>query len=117
MMPLAGDNCCPVCQAALWAPDSEVIGQRSCPRCSAELWVLGGSAGPLFFLRRPGQSRYRFLAALAAPLYGLPADKLEIGLMGADSLDLVEAVWEIEEAMRSGRCWVVSVNSNSVQKK
>jgi hypothetical protein len=58
----------------------------------------------MFFLQQPGQSEYGFLAALAAPLYGVPAEELETGLKHADSLDLVEVVLELEEAMRSGRC-------------
>jgi hypothetical protein len=62
-----------------------------------------GSGGPLFFLRRGGQSKYSFLAALAAPLYGLSADELEAGLKNADGLDLVEFVMELEAAMRFGR--------------
>jgi hypothetical protein len=57
----------------------------------------------MFFLQHPGQSQYSFLAALAAPLYGTSAEELEAGLKGADSLDLVEFVMEIEEAMKSGR--------------
>jgi hypothetical protein len=103
-MTCTGDNRCPVCRAALWAPDSETIGQRTCPRCGAELWVLVGSEGPMFFLQGRGQSKYRFLAALAAALYGVSADELEAGLKHFDSLDLVEFVMDVEQAMRSGRC-------------
>src|SRR5438552_14855683 len=55
-MTSAGDNHCPACRAALWAPEDETIGQRSCPRCGAELWALVGAGGPMFFLRRPGES-------------------------------------------------------------
>jgi hypothetical protein len=101
-MTLAGDNRCPVCRAALWAPDTEAIGSKSCPRCGAELWVLVGSGAPVFFLRQPGQSKYGFLAALAGPVHGVPPDEMEALLKHADSLDLVELVMEIEEAMRSG---------------
>lgn len=103
-MTSAGDNRCPVCRAALWAPDSEAVGQKSCPRCGAALWVLVGSDGPMFFLQRPGESKYSFLAALAAPFFGLPAHELEAGLKSADNLDMVEVIMEIEEAVRSGRC-------------
>jgi hypothetical protein len=58
----------------------------------------------LFFLRRPGQSPYRFLAELAGPLDGVSADEMEAMLKRADALDLVEVVMDVEAAIRSGRC-------------
>jgi hypothetical protein len=61
-----------------------------------------GSGGPVFFVRQPGQSKSHFLAALAAPLYSVSADEMEVIVRRADSLDLVEIVMEIEEAIRSG---------------
>ena len=76
-MTLPGDNRCPLCRAALWAPDTEAIGSRRCPRCGAELWVLVGADGPAFYLRQPGQSRASFLAALAGPLYGMSEEEME----------------------------------------
>jgi hypothetical protein len=98
----AGEGRCPACRSALWAPDAETIGTRTCPRCGTELWALAGSRGPLFFARRPGQTALGFLASLAAPLYGEPAEKLEAGLRGADDLDLVEFIQEVEEGLRGG---------------
>jgi hypothetical protein len=92
-----GDNRCPVCRAALWAPDGEPLGSKTCPRCDAELWVLVGSGGPAFYLRQPGQSKAAFLAALA----GLSVEEMEQTLKAADSLDLVELVVEIEDGLRS----------------
>ena len=92
-----GDNRCPLCRAALWAPDTETIGSKKCPRCGAELWVLVGSA---FYLRQPGQSKVSFLATLA----GLSVEEMEQTLRGADSLDLVELVMEIEDKLRSNPC-------------
>ena len=102
-MPVGGDSRCPVCRAALGAPGVRALGSKTCPRCGAELWVLVGSAGPLFFLRQPGQSAHGFLAGLAGPLYNLPADEMEGVLRGADSLDLVEVIHEVEEALKSDR--------------
>jgi hypothetical protein len=95
------DSRCPLCRAALWAPDSEAIGSKTCPRCGAELWALAGSGSPAFYLRQPGQSKASFLAGLAGPLYGLSAEQMEQTLNGADSLDLVELVMEIEDGLRS----------------
>jgi hypothetical protein len=98
-----GDSRCPACRAALWAAGPGAVGEKTCPRCGAALWVLFGSAGPLFFPRRPDEPQCRFLASLSAPLYGLPAEEVEAGLESADFLDLIEVVVDIEEALRSGR--------------
>jgi hypothetical protein len=97
-----GDNRCPVCHAVLWADDSETIGRKRCPRCEADLWALAGSRGPLFFVRLPGQTEIGFLASLAAPLEGIPVDRMEATLRTADALDLVELVLQIEESLRAG---------------
>jgi hypothetical protein len=101
-MALAGDNRCPVCGTALWAPDADTMGSRECPRCGAELWVFVGGKGPMFFVRQPGQSQQSFLAALAAPIYETSAEKMEDALKHADSLDLMEVVMDVEETLRSG---------------
>jgi hypothetical protein len=100
---VAGENRCPVCRAALWADDAEAIGTRQCPRCGAGLWVLVGAKEPLFFVRQPGQSPYRFLASLTALLYGTPVDQEEAVLKSADSLDLVEVVMDLEAALKAGQ--------------
>ena len=96
-MTALGDNHCPLCRTALWAPDAEVIGSKECPRCRAELWVLAGADGPAFYLRQPGQSKTSFLAALA----GVPAEEIEQALKHADDFDLVEFVMEIDDKLRS----------------
>jgi hypothetical protein len=100
----AGDNRCPLCRAALWAPQPAVVDTKNCPRCGADLGVLGGSEGLVFFPRRPGQTRDGFLAALLAPFHGVSAEEMEAVLKHADSLDLVEVLLELEDAMRTGRC-------------
>jgi hypothetical protein len=95
-------NGCPVCHAALWAEDRQPPGARQCPRCDAELWVLDFSQGPTFFPRRPGESLYELLAALAGPQLGFSASQIEAALKGADDLDMVEFLSEVEEVVRSG---------------
>jgi hypothetical protein len=57
------------------------------------------SDGPVFYLRQTGQSKSSFLAALA----GMSTEEMEQMLKGADSLDLVEIVMDIEEKLRSNR--------------
>jgi hypothetical protein len=100
---LAGENHCPVCRAALWADKAEAVGSRQCPRCGAELWVLVGTGDPLFFVRQPGQSPCRFLAGLAASLHKMSVERMEAILKGADRLDLVEVVVDLEDALKAGR--------------
>ena len=91
---------CPVCRAALWAPASELVGQRRCPRCGADLWVLLFSCGPVFFSRRPSKSLGDLLIALGSPELGAWARELEALLTGTDPLDVFELLWELEERLR-----------------
>ena len=100
----AGDRRCPVCQAALAAPGVRVIDPVKCPRCQAELWVIVGAGAPIFLCRKPGQSANSFLAAVAAPSQGMSPAEIERLLEGCDSLDYLEFVIEVEEALRSGCC-------------
>lgn len=91
---------CPVCRAPLWAPPSEFLGDKRCPRCSAELWAAEFSRGPVFFLRRPGESLADFLALMMGPVFGVGANEIEAALQGADSFDKVEMLGELEEMLR-----------------
>jgi hypothetical protein len=93
-------NRCPVCRAALAAPPAAVHGERDCPRCGAGLWFLLFSDGPTFFVRRPGESVHDLIADLAGPRLGLTSVQVKDMLQGADSLDVVELVMEIEDALR-----------------
>ena len=104
MLTSQADGRCPLCRAALWAPDTEAIGSKNCPRCGAALWVLVGSDYLRFYVRQPGQSKTSFLAALTGPLYGLSTEQMEETLKRADSLDLVEMIMEIEDKLRSNSC-------------
>ncbi len=75
------------------------IGRPHCPRCGADLWVVGFSGASVFFPRRPDQPLADFLAVLAGPRLGLSAEQIAVALRDADSLDLVELVMEVEEAL------------------
>jgi acyl carrier protein len=55
----------------------------------------------VFFVRRPDEPLADFLAVLAGPPLGLSAEQMAATLEGADSLDMVELVMEVEEALRS----------------
>jgi hypothetical protein len=91
---------CPACRAALAVPPGELLGERQCPRCSADLWVVAFSRGPVLFPRRPGETSADLLAALAGPVLGTCASDLQAMMEGADHFDLMELLWEVEEALR-----------------
>src|SRR5258708_17919201 len=93
---------CPVCGAALPAPITS-HGETRCPRCDAELWHLDLPSGPAFFVRRPGESIYDLMAAIADPSRGFTSDDLKAALKNADSLDIVEFFTELEEGLRLPR--------------
>jgi hypothetical protein len=62
------------------------------------------SRGPAFFPRRQGESLADLLVALGGPALGTCASELEAVLQGADPLDVVEILWEVEEALRESGC-------------
>jgi hypothetical protein len=95
---------CPACRTVLWAPESELVGERRCPRCGADLWVLLFSRGPVFFPCREGESLADLLIALGGPTPGAAANDVETALQGADDLDMVELLWELEEGLRERGC-------------
>ncbi len=97
-------NRCPFCRTPLWAGASERWILKPCPRCGAELWVVGFSAGAMFFMRQPGQSLHDFVASLAAlvcPKFGVTGREVKAELGRMDSLDLLDFVFQVEEAMQS----------------
>jgi hypothetical protein len=93
-------NRCPVCRAALAAPGCELLDGTRCPRCVAELWVLDFAEGPAFFPGRPGQTVYDLLAALVGTRLGVSSAQIEEVLRGADRLDVVEFLAEVEALLR-----------------
>jgi hypothetical protein len=98
MAPTGAHDRCPVCRTALAVEPSEPVTARRCPRCEADLWALALPSGPVFFVRRPGQSAAELIAALAGPGLGASAKDIASFLRGADRLDLVEFMDELEAA-------------------
>lgn len=92
---------CPACRTALAAEPSGTVAECRCPRCEAGLWALALPSGPVFFVRRPGQSAAEFVAALAGPGLGASAEDVVTFLRGADALDMAEFMEGLEAA--SGR--------------
>ena len=96
-------NQCPICRAAL-AGSGTLIGSDQRPRCAAELWVLGLSAGPTFFPRRPDESLYELLTVLTGARLELFSEaEFEALLKSADAFDVMELLAEVEEAMDLAR--------------
>ena len=89
---------CPICRTALAGLHSELIAEARCPRCEADLWALALNAGPVFLVRRPGQSAAEFINALT--VLALSESDIVSSLRGADSLDLIEFTVEIEAAWK-----------------
>jgi hypothetical protein len=59
----------------------------------------------VFFVRRPGQSAVEFIKTLAGPGLGLSERDRVSSLRGADSLDLIEFLMEIEAAWEEHKGW------------
>jgi len=89
---------CPVCRAALPAPTTS-HGETHCPRCDAQLWHLVLPSSLAFFVRRPGESIYDLMAAVADPSHGFTADDLKAVLRHADSLDVAELFAHLEDRL------------------
>jgi hypothetical protein len=92
---------CPVCKTALAAAHTESITDRRCPRCEAELWVLAFASGPRFFVRRPGESPADVIVSVAGPDFRASSQEIDSFLRGADRLDIVEFLGELEAELNS----------------
>jgi hypothetical protein len=62
--------------------------------------VLAFSRAPVFLPRRPQGPLADLLFALAGPALGACAADFEAVLQAADHFDVVELLWEVEEALR-----------------
>jgi hypothetical protein len=82
-----------------------VIVEERCPRCEADLWVLALASECVFFVRRPGQTAAEFIEALAGPEFGLSERQVGSFFKGADSLDIVELMAEMEAALEQHGGW------------
>jgi hypothetical protein len=59
------------------------------------------ASGPAFFVRRPSETIYDLLATLAGSPHGLTATQLAHALRDADSFDVAEFFFELDDAVRS----------------
>ena len=77
-----------------------MYGESQCPRCDAQLWHLVPPSRATFFVRRKGESIYDLMAAVLGARLGLTAKDMENVLKEADSLDVVELLMDLEDALR-----------------
>jgi acyl carrier protein len=95
-------NHCPICDAVLCLEPSDPAGDAPCPCCGSLLWFVQTSSGVRFHdAEATAPIRERLIEMLAAHLgvrkeaMSRPASFIEE--VGADSLDIVELVLELEE--------------------
>jgi acyl carrier protein len=95
-------NHCPVCNAAVCIDPSPLFGDATCPNCGSLLWFLNVPPPSRVFERsRAHDIRARAIDIVAQQLGIDPRSITEkpsfINDLGADSLDVVELVMELEE--------------------
>ena len=95
-------NGCPVCGARVCVEPSRIFGDATCPKCGSLLWFLSLERQTLVFERsRSSRERQRVIDIIAEQLGVAPEviqeRALSVDDLGADSLDTVELVMELEE--------------------
>jgi acyl carrier protein len=91
-------NRCPVCKKALEIEPSLPFGDAPCPHCGCLLWFVTSASGTRYF-RAEVASRAR---KRLAEILGIDEESIRdfprtLNELGADSLDLVELVMELED--------------------
>ena len=94
------DRCC-ICRSLLSVPLDVFAGDMQCPRCLAPLgFLVFPEAGAHFFLRRGNQPALDALIALVGnDAAGLVAVLRDHEQLGADSLDMIEVLTELEDLL------------------
>lgn len=93
-------NCCPVCDGAVAADLAQQFGDARCPSCGERLFFLRVLGAPCFYRDPMGKRMQRLVNFVAAQL-GVGKEEITPNVLfndlGADSLDAVELVMELEE--------------------
>src|SRR3954452_16809725 len=90
---------CPLCRTILPTP-ATAYGEAHCPRCDGRLWHMAFQSGTAFFVRRPTETIYDVMAALADPSARFTLEFLQTALEDADRLDVVEVLAHLEGSLR-----------------
>jgi acyl carrier protein len=95
-------NHCPICDTFVCLEPSQPPGDAPCPNCGTLLWFFPTSAGMRFYESKAiAPLRDKILQTLCANL-GVNQEQISTTTsfskdIGADSLDIVELVMELEE--------------------
>src|SRR5262245_15824877 len=98
-------NRCPVCGSRVRIEPSVQFGDAPCPACGQLLWFLSVRSEPRFFLPEDATGLWEKALERVAANLGVNMDQISrdpacLKEVGADSLDLVELVMELEEDLR-----------------
>jgi acyl carrier protein len=93
---------CPLCLANVIVEPSVFIGDATCPRCGQLLWFIQTADTARLFDAEQSQERKDRILEIIANQLGVDRDKIAnnpalFDAIGADSLDVVELVMELEE--------------------
>lgn len=97
-------NSCPVCKKSIQIDPSIPFGDAPCPNCGCLLWFVAiGGSQQFFEFKNARLLRERAIQFLAVR-FGTNADDLKRssniwGDTGADSLDMIELVMELESEL------------------
>lgn len=98
--PFGKPDRCPLCSALLSADDSKPFGPTHCPRCSTLLWFLHLPTQGTRFAVRTSEPLDRLLLHHLGPDHkDLIRALLDPDSLDLDSLDYVELITELEEAL------------------
>lgn len=95
---------CPLCRAEVRVEPSVLFGDATCPRCGSLLWIVTLTGERVVYERAASRSlRERAIDVIAQQL-NVPREKIAaqgdtirfVNDLGADSLDMVELVMELE---------------------
>jgi len=96
-------NRCPVCGSQVRIEPSGPFGDAPCPDCGTLLWFVAVGSETRFF--ESTDKLDRMLDRMIAERFGVCPDDVRGGRwrqLGIDSLDVVELIMELEEALDVG---------------
>ena len=95
-------NDCPVCGAQVCVEPSLLFGDATCPHCGSLIWFLRLQSETFLFDSATTQSKRQRVIKFIAEQLGISPSQITddpawLKKLGADSIDLVELVMELEE--------------------
>ena len=96
-------NRCPVCGAEICLEPSQPSGDAPCPNCGTLLWFIATPDGRLCYESAAVASLRDRIEEIVCANLGVNREQMKLDLLlrehvGADSLDIVELIMELEEA-------------------